>query len=367
VIRHSCPAAAGLATLAFPLALAAQTADTASAGPRVTFGAFADAYYAYDAGRPATIDRAFTTQAARHNEFNVNLAFVEAKLEGAGVRGRLALQAGTSVQSNYAGEPTIGAVSGPTLARHIQEAVIGARIAPGLWVDGGIFLSHIGSESWISRDNPTYTRSLIAELSPYYQAGAKLTWQPSAAVTAQLDVVNGWQNVSENNGGKAAGVRVDVAASPALTVSVYNFVGDEQPDSLPSRVRAFQGASVRWAAGAATVVATGDVGWQAGADGDDGSTWYGLALIGRLQVTPAVGVAARVERYSDPDGVIVASGSPDGFVVNGGSVGLDLAPAPRLLWRTELRGLDATADIFPDDGAASDRDLVAVTSLAVTF
>ena len=43
----------------------------------------------------------FTTQPARHNEFNVNLAFVEAKLDGQRVARPLALQAGTSVQSNY--------------------------------------------------------------------------------------------------------------------------------------------------------------------------------------------------------------------------------------------------------------------------
>jgi hypothetical protein len=345
-----------------PLALVAQ-----EPGPTVSFGAFADVYYAYDAGRPAGIDRAFTTQAARHNEFNVNLAFIETKLEGASIRGRLALQAGTSVQSNYAGEPTIGSVSGASLSRHIQEAVIGTRLGSNLWVDGGVFLSHIGSESWISRDNPTYTRSLIAEFSPYYQAGAKLTWQPSGAATMQLNVVNGWQIISENNGSKAAGLRVDVAASPAFTIAAYNFLGDEQPDSLPGRLRLFHGASVRWARGQGTVIATADVGWQEGAPAGDGSSWYGLALVGRVQLTPRVGVAARVERYSDPDGVIVASGSPGGFVVNGASLGVDVLSASRLLWRTELRGFDATDEIYPDGGSANDRSLVAVTSLGVTF
>ncbi len=64
----------------------------------------------------------------------------------------------------------------------------------------------MGMESWISRDNPTYTRSLVAEYSPYYQSGVKFTWAPSSRITAQLDVVNGWQNISENNSGKGAGL-----------------------------------------------------------------------------------------------------------------------------------------------------------------
>lgn len=70
---------------------------------RLTVGAFVDAYYAWDTGRPPSFDRSFaggapfTTQPTRHNEFNINLAFIEAAVRGARLRGRLALQTGTSV------------------------------------------------------------------------------------------------------------------------------------------------------------------------------------------------------------------------------------------------------------------------------
>ena len=74
----------------------------------LSVGGFVDAYYAWDVLRPPNLDRSFTTQPARHNEFNINLAFVEMKLAGPHTRGRVALQAGTSVQSNYAAEPRVG-------------------------------------------------------------------------------------------------------------------------------------------------------------------------------------------------------------------------------------------------------------------
>lgn len=202
---------------------------TADSTLSVKFGGFVDGYYAFDFNRPPTMDRAYTTQPARHNEFNVNLAFVEAVLSGARVRGRVALQLGTSVQSNYAAEPRVGTVSGSDVSRYIQEAVVGVKVAPSLWVDGGIYLSHIGSESWISRDNLTYTRSLIADFSPYYQAGVKVTWQARPSLTAQLNVVNGWQNISETNGDKAVGGRVDWVASPKATLFAYNLIGNEAP------------------------------------------------------------------------------------------------------------------------------------------
>jgi len=128
-----------------PARLTAQ-ADTAT---RITYGGFVDSYYAFDFGRPPTQDRSFasgnlfTTQPARHAEFNINLAFVEAKLDAPRLRGRVALQYGTSVQSNYLGEPTNGEISGPTASRHIQEAFAGYHVTPSLWVDGVIFFSNM--------------------------------------------------------------------------------------------------------------------------------------------------------------------------------------------------------------------------------
>jgi len=40
-----------------------------------------------------------------------------------------------------------------------------------------------------------YTRSLVADYTPYYLSGAKLTWQATPKLTSQLHLVNGWQNI----------------------------------------------------------------------------------------------------------------------------------------------------------------------------
>jgi hypothetical protein len=353
-----------LCTLA-PTVMAAQ--DTTRT---VTVGAFVDTYYAWDFNRPGpgNLDRSFTTQPARHDEFNVNLAHVELKLSSERTRARLALQAGTSVQSNYAGEPRLGGIAGPELARHVQEAVAGVRVAPGLWVDAGVYLSHIGQESWISRDNPTYSRSLIADYSPYYETGIKATWSASPKLTAQLHVVNGWQNISETNTDKAVGLRLDYAASSHLVLGYSNFVGNEVLDTVPSRVRVFNELLALATAGNASVWVTADVGRQQRAGGG-WSTWYGGAVIGRVKVSPGVALAGRVERYGDPDGVIVATGTPDAFRVSGASVNLDVTVAGNALWRTELRGFSARDPIFPRHGGAgvSNRNGFLVSSLALTL
>lgn len=357
------------AALLTPSAGGAQiAADTAI---KITFGGFVDAYYAYDVGRPPKFDRSFaggatfTTQPARHNEFNVNLAYVEANLSGNRLRGRFALQAGTSVQSNYAGEPTNGTISGPSLSRMIQEAYVGYQATSQLWIDGGVFYSHMGLESWASKDNPTYTRSLVAEYSPYYSSGVRAVWQATPKLTAHLHIVNGWQNMSETNTDKGTGLRVEYAATSTTTLAYYSFFNNE----VGGRLRVFNGGGAKWTGASTTLLGQVDVGnLGAPAEGGSASIWWGFTAIARQQVTPNVALVGRVERYVDDDQVNIATGLDDPFRGNGASLGIDVVPQARLMWRTETRGFFADAPIFPN-GTGSPRKSggFVVTSISLAF
>jgi hypothetical protein len=335
--------------------------------PTVRFGAFADAYYAWDAGRPALRDRAFTTQSVRHDEFNINLAHIEASLAGERVRGRLALQAGTAVQANYAGEPAIGTQSGPSLARSIQEAVVGVRVRPSLWVDGGVFFSHVGQESWISRDNPTYTRSFTAEYTPYYSSGMKVTWAASPEVTAQVHLLNGWQNISENNERKALGARIDWMPRAGITLGWAGFRGDEQPEASPRRMRDVHQLFARLEPRSdLTLWLTADRGWERPESGST-ATWGSLTGIAERRLSPTVSLAARVERYADRDGVLIPVADPRGFAVTSTSLGLNLRLPDGVQWRTEARGYWSDGAVWPDRQGTQRTTAALVTSLSLTF
>ncbi len=360
------PGLLAISALALSAPLAAQQPRDSTITVRV--GAFVDAYYAYDLGRPPDFDRAFTTQPARANEFNVNLAHVEARFSGDRVRGRLALQAGTSVQSNYAAEPATGAVSGPSLARHLQEAYAGYQVTPALWVDAGIFFSNAGAEGWISADNLTYTRSLVADYSPYYSAGVRATWRAAPRVSVRLDVVNGWQNISETNGDKAVGTRLDILLREGVTLSHYTYAGTE----TGGRLRLFSGAALVAALTERTqVLAQADVGRQDGAAGADADAWTGGVLAVRWQANGRTALVGRVEWYNDPAEVIITTGAGvPSFRARGGSLGVDVAPRPGLAWRTEARYLSAGDAIFPDRDAAGGRsraNVVLVSALTLRY
>lgn len=338
----------------------------------VKFGAFLDTYYAYDFKKPGA-ERIFiapsggppalySTQPSRHNEFNLNLAFIEAKLDAERVRGRLALQMGTSVQANYAAETSADqnrAGAGAGISRYIQEAVAGYQITPDLWVDAGIYFSHIGMESFISRDNWTYTRSLSAENSPYYQSGVRLSYAISKEWSAQLHLLNGWQNINENNKQKSVGTQVAYAPSDAFSITYNTLIGSEGGS------RIFQDLIVKYAFGPNFQLGGSfDYGIQRAA-GNSNKWWVGT-LIARYQATEKVALVARAERFSDPNSAIVSAGS-EGFRVWGGSIGVDTALQPNLVWRNELRLFGSAASIFPSKGGTASQDSFAVTSLALTI
>jgi Putative beta-barrel porin-2, OmpL-like. bbp2 len=338
---------------------------------RVLFGAYVDAYFAYDFGRPLNFDRSFTTQPARHDEFNVNLAFIETTLTSLRMHGRFAAQYGTSVQSNYLAEPRNGVISGPSVSQFIQEAYAGWHISEGLWVDGGIFFANMGMEGWISRDNPTYTRSLVADFSPYYSSGARLIWQSTSRLTTRFDVINGWQNISETNTDKAVALRFDYAITPAVGLSYYNFFGNE----LDSRLRTFNGVGVKGTLAGIQFLGEWDYGTQQRIFAGN-AHWSGWAAIARVPITASVAIPFRVEAYNDREGVILNTGltGPGGvylpFVANGVSVGMDVSPQPKLQWRTEVRGFFGEEPVFPRRGAPNNLGKSSgfvVTGLTLTF
>ncbi|MCC6137685.1 MAG: porin [Bdellovibrionaceae bacterium] len=360
--------------LGFTFLCTAANAETVlDSGTKVTFGGFVDAYYAFDFNAPAAGDRVFTTQSVRTNEFNINLVHLDANLDSEKLRGRIALQAGTSVDSNYSSEPQRGNVSGGDLSRHIQEARLGHKIDENTWIDVGIFFAHVGAEGWLSKDNIVLTRSLVADYSPYYAAGFKLTHSWSERLTMQLILSNGWQIISENNTDKNVGTGIEYAFDN-FTFAYNTLIGSEISPDLngsprSSRFRHFHDFVIKskntthfeW-------VLQLDMGFQKQDVGDRSDDWLGALVMARYSLTPAHKISFRVEHFRDRDQVIVVTGLPKSMNAYGASLGYDQTLESGLLWRNELRYLKSDESIFPKDIADyTDKNFTLTTSLAFKF
>jgi hypothetical protein len=334
--------------------------------PPIAVSAFADAYYAYDFNEPAGKDIPFAYNHARHNEFNVNLALLQATYTADLFRGSLGLQAGSYPQRNYAAEPE--------LFRHIYDANAGIRLGKKLWLDAGIWgASHIGFEGAVSKNNWTLTRSLSAENTPYFETGAKLTYETGKWTFTGL-VLNGWQNITDLNSNKALGSQITWKPSDKLTLNYSTFFGNEKPDSLPQHRQLHDLYAILQLSKKLGITAGFDIGWEQALDSGNRKTsgernvWYNPTLILRYALTEQIMVAARGEYYHDKNAVIVATNIPDApFQVIGYSMNVDYRPVSNVALRVEGRVLQNEDEIFLRDEKLVKTRPTLVTSLAVSF
>ncbi|HXH32600.1 MAG TPA: outer membrane beta-barrel protein [Bacteriovoracaceae bacterium] len=334
-----------------------------------TFDGFVDAYYAFDSNRPPDHEREFTTQPARHNEFNLNLASVGVSVKEEKIRGRLALQFGNSVTKNTYFEPVSGKTSGPNETKNFQEAYVGTRIAADTWIDLGIYLGHIGAESWISKDNWTYSRALMLDYVPYYSAGVRLTHKIDEKSGLQLHLINGWQNVSENNSGKAVGFQYQRQLTQDLLYIYNNFFGDEIVVGSRPRFRAYHDFILKWMASDRwQYLLSADFGHQAQQEKRGVDAWGATAVTVRRVLRDGQSVSFRSEYYNDRHQANVETATANGFQVLGASTNFDQKFEGNAMWRTELRALYSKDKIYPKRASGKNNwDGVLVTSLSMWF
>lgn len=350
---------------------AAPVQATPTATNPLTFYGFADAYFGYDFNNDHTQERpGFLYSHDRQNEFAVNNAILGMRYQDDNVRGAIGIHAGSYVTANYAAEDQV--------FKHLYEAYAGFRPFPKAWLDVGILGSHIGFESAISKDNWTLTRSLMAENSPYYQAGARLTYEVDPKLTLTGLVLNGWQNLRENNQGKALGTQIQWKPTAKLLINSSTFYGNEQPRDSVRRHRYFHDFYVSYAATNRLALAlVFDVGKQqahrpASTSAEKYDTWHAGAAVVRYKLADKWTTALRGEYYKAERGVIIGSyapavGSPNAFV-RGGSLGLDYAPTGNVLVRLEGRVLNAADKVFFDSNGNTRNTYANLTSsIGISF
>ncbi len=355
------PPAAPNATAAAPTAAA--TADTAAADPKPVFFGYVGVYYGYDFNNPAGLARpGFIYSENLHNQISVNIALLGARYTSDRVRGTFAIQTGTYPDANYAAEPTI--------FKNIYEAWGGVKLAKYLWLDAGIFLSHIGLEGPISRDDLTLTRSIMADNSPYYEAGAKLTYDRGQKWLFSALVLNGWQVIRDRNQNEAVGSQIQFRPSAKVLLNSSTFVGEgyNQPDSVGRQLRYFHDfyltydPSPKWKLAAAF-----DAGIQARAHHAGGhDAWQGASLIIRRRLTTRAGVVGRVEYFHDPAGVLAPTRA-GGLNTVGYSLGFDYNPVPRVILRAEAKEFVDQHDVYLEQKKPKRTNGAVTVLLGLTF
>ena len=327
---------------------------------------YVEAYYAYDFNKPIDNNRPyFLFSHNRHNEFNVNLAFLKASYNAERVRGNLALGVGTYMNANYAAEPGV--------LKNIFEANVGVKLSRNrnLWLDLGILPSHIGFESAISKDCWTITRSMVADNTPYYESGTRLSYtNNNGKVYLAALALNGWQRITRVSGNSLMswGTQVSLKPTDKITFNYSTFLGTDKPDSARLwRIYNNLYAILQFNEKIGLTVGF-DIGTeQKTKGGNDKNTWY--TLVGILRITPGKdwAIGLRGEYFNDENGVIIATGSPNGFKTSGFSMNIDRRFGDHFLWRIEFRNFKSKDEIFIKGDESRNTNSAITTSFALSF
>lgn len=332
----------------------------------VFLSTYLETYYAYDFAKPTNQNRPnFVYSYHRHNEVSLNLGFIKTEYVSKNTRANLAFMAGTYSQTNLASEP-----SG---LRNIFEANAGIKLSQSkhLWIDVGIFPSHIGFESAIGKDCWNASRSICADASPYYESGIKLsyknnrkTWFLSALF------LNGWQRIYRTNGNNAPafGHQITYTPNSNILLNSSSFIGDMSSVDSIQMMRYFHNFYGQFQfTNTFGIIAGFDIGIQQKPQRYAYDVWYSPILITRYSLSQKINLAARVEYYSDPNQVMIFTGTNNGFQTYGYSLNFDYRITKNALWRVEARGFNSKDEIFTFNKKPYHQNYFIITTLSVFF
>lgn len=338
--------------------------DSASANLKIN--GYVEAYYTYDFSNPGNHTRpGFIYSYNRHNEISPNLAYLKATFDNTKTRANVALMTGSYANANLAAEPGV--------LKNIYEANAGVKISKknDLWIDAGVFASHIGFESAHAPSCWNLTRSILADNSPYYESGAKISYTSGDDKWFLSGLVlNGWQRIQKVDGNNTPsfGTQITFKPNSKILLNSSSFAGSDTPDNSKI-MRYFHNFYGQFFIGENLGIITGfDFGvQQKNKDDNEFNIWYSPVLISKYALTDKLNVAARAEYYADENQVIITTGTPNGFQTFGYSLNFDYTFSEYALWRIEGRSFTGKDKIFTSVNTASNQNYFVSTSLAISF
>ncbi|MCU1235625.1 MAG: hypothetical protein JWP63_3592 [Candidatus Solibacter sp.] len=191
----------------------------------------------------------------------------------------------------------------PEALKYFEQAYISLKPGNchGVEIDAGEFTSWAGAEVIETNGNWNYSRSLLfAWAVPYYHFGVRAA-VPIGKFTGGVQVVQGWNNVYDNNSGKTVGINGAYAWKKVTWTNNY-YVGPEKTRTNIG-LRQLYDTTV-------LVNATEGFSYYVNLDygrdkkiGRGAAQWSGIALAARYALGKNLAIAARTEYFDDRDGL----------------------------------------------------------------
>lgn len=272
------------------------------------YGGFLDLSYPINFNFPENHLWRSRTTVRRHNELALNMAVAYVRKD-LSAESRWGMELG--VQSGYDSDDFAflqgeKEVAGADTLRHVHRANVSylAPVGKGLTITAGLFNSLLGYESLYARDNFNYTRSWIADNTPYMMFGAKASYPVSEELTATLFAINSYYHLAHPNDQLSYGVQGTWKPTSRFTLTETFYAGPDQTDTDLKFWRTYLNSIAEWKGDAVTVALSYDIGTEniAGRPGDPRAFVMGGALFTRWNVSGPWSLALRPEFYWDRNG-----------------------------------------------------------------
>lgn len=190
----------------------------------------------------------------------------------------------------------------PEAFKYFEQAYVSVKPKQwkGVQVDFGEFVTSAGAEVIETSSNFNYSRSLLFSWAcPYYHFGLRTTI-PIGKFTAGFQVVQGWNNIYDNNSGKTFGITGSYAWKKVTWANVY-YVGPEKTKTNEG-IRSLFDSVV-------TINATDKLSYYVNVDymrekqlDKSVASLTGIAGAMRYAFTPKFAFSTRAEWFDDYDG-----------------------------------------------------------------
>ncbi len=267
------------------------------------YSGLVDGYYDYNANHPSNTTNQLRNFDEKANQVNLNMLKVTVAHDPAPIGFRVDAGYGRAFDTIHLTEQA------PRAFRYLEQFYVSLKPAKakGFEADFGEFVTSAGAEVIETKDNWNYSRSLLfAWAIPYYHFGLRTSMPITKTVTAGLQVVNGWNNVWDNNDGKTIGV-TGVLTKPKYTWNANYYVGPEKNDTTRGYRNLIDTTLGLNPNSAVSIYLNYDYAQERSLTGVL-DHYQGLAGAARFQLSKAIALSPRAEIFNDPQGF--STGTP---------------------------------------------------------
>lgn len=334
-----CQMKINLIILVIPFLFLSTASKAQDISPSLTISAYTDVYYSYFTNEMEPNElQPFTTVSPRSKRFGLNVAQVSLGYNSENLRTNLTLHWGDIPQATWSEEFT-----------NVQEANVGFQFVEDLWFDAGFFTTHIGTESFLPKNNFLSSTAVATYNEPFYQAGARIAYEGWANLYLEFWVLNGYNRFLDINDSKSFGVLLSYIFSPSTSLTYTNLYGNEAPHGAAvKQYRFYQNLYLNTSFNNRLLLSIGgDVGFQSHSQLPEMTStafmFNALTTI-RYKFSEQWSITGRGEVFNDPEGFIsghipTSTSIPRGLQLWGLTLGTEYKPTPNAYLRSEIRYL----------------------------